>query len=378
MSTMGQDSLISMKVPQLREMLKSKGLITTGKKHVLIERLQSGMDSSNAKNETKTQSQNTRDLKNLPSPTLSFSDWDTYSNNNDDFHDDYLPNVDDEYQENSCCKRYANNQDLMDIINTVVQSRISEFAEDLGKKFTELGGAIEKALESESKIESEKFAHLNTQCAAYEKRIAQLELKNAQLENMVSELVKGSLDYEHERSNVVLYGVEKSEIEDYRSRNGNEKRAVDNFALNFVRKYLPEYEASDIKARILRDNSLMISMACSADAFRLTKRCRQNGVTRLKQGLTKPERLISKEVSLKTTQLNSNLDNTSEKIYKKRYVHSIVKIKKHHPRNPLATFIPEFNLSNLNGHVMFKATGTLRKVDTRVNYNDHNPPDNCF
>ena len=110
----------------------------------------------------------------------------------------------------------------------------------------------------------------------------------------------------------------------------------------------------------------------------MTKRCRQNGVTRLKQGLTKPERLISKEVSLKTTQLNSNLDNTSEKIYKKRYVHSIVKIKKHHPRNPLATFIPEFNLSNLNGHVMFKATGTLRKVDTRVNYNDHNPPDNCF
>ena len=77
--------------------------------------------------------------------------------------------MDDEYQENSCCKRYANNQDLMDIINTVVQSRISEFAEDLGKKFTELGGAIEKALESESKIESEKFAHLNTQLCCLRK-----------------------------------------------------------------------------------------------------------------------------------------------------------------------------------------------------------------
>ena len=203
---------------------------------------------------------------------------------------------------------------------------------------------------------------MSSQLNNYEQRIAELELKNAQLEHMVSELTKGSLDYENERSNVILYGVDKSEIS---YRNDNKKQAVDTYALNFVRGYLPNYEPTDIKTKIIqhdKSNDIVISMACSADAFKLTKRCRANGFTKLRQGLTKPERMISKSVTLRTAQLNSNLSKTSDKIYMKRHIHSIAKVKKNEPRSTLAVFSPEFNLTNLNGTVTFKSTNMIRKT----------------
>ena len=210
----------------------------------------------------------------------------------------------------------------------------------------------------------------------YDQKIAQLELKNAQLEHMVSELVKGSLDYEHERANVVLYGVDKSEIGETAYRNKNQ--AVDMYALKFVQKYLPNYEATDIKTKAVQnDGAIVISMACSADAFRLTKRCRADGFTKIRQGLTKPERMINKAVTLKTAQLNSNASKMSDKNYVKRHLHYIARVKKDDPRKPLALFSPEFNLTNLDGTVTFKLTNMIRKTNSyckQVPESEQRPP----
>ena len=108
----------------------------------------------------------------------------------------------------------------------------------------------------------------------------------------------------------------------------------------------------------------MLSMACSADAFRLTKRCRADGFTKIRQGLTKPERMISKAVTLKTAQFNSKSSRMSDKHYVKRHLHYIARVKKDDPRKPLALFTHEFNLTNLDGTVTFKLTNMIRKTNT--------------
>ena len=207
-----------------------------------------------------------------------------------------------------------------------------------------------------------------------EERISDLENEkrelsndNNRLEQMMSEMIKGSLDYEYERSNVVIYDIGRKtfEADSYRGK----KIAGDKYALEFVQKYIPDYKANDIRTKLLNnDEAILISMACSADAFRLTRKCRANGFTKIRQGLTKPERMISKCVSNKTNQLNSELRShnvTSDKVYKKRHVHSISQVSKAEPTKPLAEFTPEFNIDYDNVTLDWKVTNMIRKQSTR-------------
>lgn len=356
--------LMSLKVSELRGMLKSNGLTTKGRKQELIDRLMA-IESCNTNGKANyvefdssyDKEENDHEMTALSSidvtpffarTTSRFShinssmDPEFYCNGSDDLNStgETSSQIDETHFSNpklSLDKRTVNDkQSLSEIVDNL--RKMVPFLTDVCK-------------------EIEKFESVT---AAYDQRIAQLELKNAQLEKMVSKLVIGSLDYEHERSNVVVYGVDKRDV--------NGKEAVDEYALNFVRKYLPNYEESDMKARSFQNgenNSVLISMACSADAFRLTKRCRLNGFTKVRQGLTKPERMISKGVTVKTSQLNSELNKTTDKIYIKRHVHSLIKVKKNAPRKPLATFSPQFDLSNLNGTVTFNVTNMTRKTNTR-------------
>ena len=333
MSQIGQEhDLTTKKVSELKTLLKSRGLPTTGKKKDLVDRLQFKMDSSNA-----IESSNTKEETNC-------SKLSTFSNS---------PGV------SFLCGSSINGRG--DLYSTGESESEFEEIDMEPSKSGNVSDFPQKLVERLDEITKVTLS-LQSQLTKYEQKIAQLELKNAQLEHMVSELAKGSLDYENERSNIVLYGVDKSEIT---NRNGSEKQATDEYALNFVQKYLPNYERTDIKTKIIqndRSNDIIISMACSADAFKLTKRCRANGFTKIRQGLTKPERMISKSVTLRTIQLNSNLSKTSDKLYMKRHIHSIAKVKKNELTRTLAVFSPEFDLTNLNGTIAFKSTNMIRKT----------------
>ena len=324
-----------MKNSELRSLLKRQGLTTTGKKQQLIDRLKLANNSSNAKQETLYDG---IESAKSSSPKISITQ---------DSYGSYRPRFD-------SYNFYRDNADLYSTGEIGVGSECDE-------NYLENGGSYfpQKLMEKFDEIVKVTLS-LQSQLTEYEKKMSQLELKNAQLENMMSELIKGSLDYEHERSNVVVYGLNKSVVDTH----VDDKQAVNKFAIDFVRKYLPNYEASDVTARVVQsnnqDSSVMISLACSADAFKLTKRCRKKGFTKVRQGLTKPERMISKSVTLKTTQLNSKLSKTSDKIYVKRHSHSIAKVMKDDPRKPLVLFSPEYNLTNLNGTATFKLTNLIR------------------
>ena len=351
---MSKTGLMSKKVPELKKMLKAKGLTTTGKKHELIDRLLSATDSSNASG--KPAYDEFRNVLPPSSPEVSIE----FGLN---------PNHSDDLGRCNDSDSYRNTIGCFDSTGISMSECGGIHMEPSKSTKTEAFQYLAKTSDDFEKLrlEFEKLTKvtlsLNDQFAKYDQKIAQLELKNAQLEQMVSELVKGSLDYEHERSNVVLYGVDKDKIDETAYRNKNE--AIDMYALNFVQKYLPNYEATDIKTKsVQNDGAIVISMACSADAFRLTKRCRADGFTKIRQGLTKPERMISKAVTLKTAQLNSKSSRMSDKHYVKRHLHYIARVKKDDPRKPLALFTPEFNLTNLDGTVTFKLTNMIRKTNT--------------
>ena len=327
-----EKDLTSMKVTELRQILKSRGLTTKGRKQDLIDRIQFEIDSRNATNEKIHQNIGVHFPNVTPSCAKTTSKFD---HGNCSSGSEMYCNDNDDLTERDCSVEMADGD------------KYGFFG--LMEKFQKMVPLIMNCCE-----EIKTFHAVTT---AYEQRIAQLELKNAQLEQMVSEIVKGSLDYENERSKVIVYGVTKDEFD-----------AVDEFAINFVQNYLPNYEESDVTARTIgsynQDNSVMISLACSADAFKLTKKCRAKGFTKVRQGLTRPERMMSKSVTLKTTQLNVN--KTSDKTYQKRHLYKIAKIKKDEPRKPLDVFLPEFNLTNLGGMVTFSVSNMIRK--TSIDY----------
>ena len=241
-------------------------------------------------------------------------------------------------------------------VNAAVMAHSEAFLM-VNDKLNELEQKIAELKAENDTLKSENLT-LSRNLKSFEEGVANLELKNAKLEEITTDIAKSSLDYEYERSNVVLYDIKQSEISD--------KKTTEEYAIKFINKYLPDYPKSDLKIKKIRSgrentNAILISMACSADAFKLTNRCRNKGFFKISQGLTKPERQISKEVSKKVQQLNQNPNKSMDVIYSKRHIHTIVKCRKDNPKIPIDTFTTSFTLSNTDNGTSFKLQNNLRR-----------------
>jgi hypothetical protein len=115
-------------------------------------------------------------------------------------------------------------------------------------------------------------------------------------------------------------------------------------------------------------------MACSADAFKLINRCKKKGFSKISQGLTKPERQMSRLVSRKVQQLNQNSKNPTDITFSKRHIHTIVKIRKDNPKIPIDTYVTDFTLENSGSGVNFKISNMRRKPSRRDKSRNHHLP----
>ena len=238
---------------------------------------------------------------------------------------------------------------------------------------------LEKAtvkLENDNNKLRSANSSLSERLEIFEHKMSNMELKVAQLEKIITDIIKSSLDYEFERSKVILYGLEKSDINLVANGYYDGHNAVRTYAFNFVKKYIPEYVQTDITVKVITSNdsgptSISILMACSADALKLISRCKRSGFSKVSHGLTKLERQLSRQVSLKIQELNRNPDNV-DFTYLKKHVHTIVKTNKDDKRTPLETFTTTFIIEDVGLDVGLRIDN-MQKNTSRLSIIQNHP-----